>query len=118
MAASAAERGRRAGAGKSTLLKLMVGDLMATEGEVKRHSHLSIARYHQHSVDQLDNSSMVLEFFQVAAAATASPHRAPDQEKEVVPFQRRPPANCADVQARNYWTEREAGNPTCCGYGL
>lgn len=53
-------------AGKSTLLKLMVGDLMPSEGEVKRHSHLSIARYHQHSVDQLDNSAMVLEFFQVS----------------------------------------------------
>lgn len=53
------------GAGKSTLLKLMVGELTPSEGEVKRHSHLSIARYHQHSVDQLDNSSIVLEFFQM-----------------------------------------------------
>ena len=43
----------------------MCGDLMATEGEVKRHSHLNIARYHQHSIDQLDNSQIVLEFFQV-----------------------------------------------------
>jgi ATP-binding cassette subfamily F protein 2 len=52
------------GAGKSTLLKLMTGELQATEGEVKRHSHLSIAKYHQHSVDALDNTVSVLEFFQ------------------------------------------------------
>ncbi|GAQ87542.1 abc transporter [Klebsormidium nitens] len=52
------------GAGKSTLLKLMAGDLMPTRGQVNRHAHLSIGRYHQHSVDQLDESCAVLEFFQ------------------------------------------------------
>ena len=56
------------GAGKSTLLKLMCGDITPSVGEVKRHSHLSIGRYHQHSVDQLDNSQTVLDFFQVRAA--------------------------------------------------
>ena len=41
------------GAGKSTLLKLMVGDLDPTEGTISRHTHLSIGRYYQHSVDAL-----------------------------------------------------------------
>lgn len=52
------------GAGKSTLLKLMTGDITPTKGTVSRHSHLSIGRYHQHSVDILDNSATVLDFFQ------------------------------------------------------
>jgi hypothetical protein len=50
-------------AGKSTLLKLMTGDLEPTVGTVTRHSHLSIGRYHQHSVDQLNPNMTVLEFF-------------------------------------------------------
>lgn len=51
------------GAGKSTLLKLMCGDLMPVEGMIKRHNHLSIGRYHQHSVEQLDMSMTTLEYF-------------------------------------------------------
>jgi len=50
------------GAGKSTLLKLMTGDLVPCVGTVTRHSHLSIGRYHQHSVDQLDENMTPLEF--------------------------------------------------------
>mmetsp|Transcript_21648 Transcript_21648/g.33882 ORF Transcript_21648/g.33882 Transcript_21648/m.33882 type:complete len:625 (+) Transcript_21648:183-2057(+) len=50
------------GAGKSTLLKLMFGDLNPTLGEVKKHSHLKIAKYHQHSVDQLDMEATPLEY--------------------------------------------------------
>lgn len=41
----------------------MTGDLSPSVGDVGRHSHLSIGRYHQHSVDQLDESVCVLEFF-------------------------------------------------------
>ena len=41
------------GAGKSTLLKMMVGELTPTEGDVKRHGHLKIARYNQHSYGTL-----------------------------------------------------------------
>ena len=51
------------GAGKSTILKLMTGDVEPTEGEVGRHHHLSIGRYHQHSVDVLDPRATPLEFF-------------------------------------------------------
>ncbi len=42
------------GAGKSTLLKLIVGDLLPTDGQVRRNGHLRFARYHQHLQDQLD----------------------------------------------------------------
>merc|ERR1719416_114238 len=40
-------------AGKSTLLKLMRGDLVPSEGDVKRHNHLKIGQYNQHSNEQL-----------------------------------------------------------------
>merc|ERR1712025_345272 len=50
------------GAGKSTLLKLMVGELEPTEGTIRRHLHLSIGRYHQHSTDQLDPNMTVLDW--------------------------------------------------------
>jgi ATP-binding cassette subfamily F protein 2 len=50
------------GVGKSTLLKLMVGDITPTVGQVRRHSHLQIGRYYQHSVDQLDMELSPLQF--------------------------------------------------------
>eukprot|EP00457_Paulinella_chromatophora_P001937 gb/GEZN01001940.1/.p1 GENE.gb/GEZN01001940.1/~~gb/GEZN01001940.1/.p1 ORF type:complete len:601 (-),score=116.78 gb/GEZN01001940.1/:755-2557(-) len=51
------------GAGKSTLLKLMCGDITPTIGNVSRHIHLSLGRYHQHSADILDPEKEVLQFF-------------------------------------------------------
>ncbi|TYI10307.1 hypothetical protein ES332_A09G133100v1 [Gossypium tomentosum] len=39
------------GAGKSTLLNLIAGDLVPTEGEVRRSQKLRIGRYSQHFVD-------------------------------------------------------------------
>jgi len=42
------------GAGKSTLLKLLIGELNPSEGMVQLHGHLRIARYHQHSNEQLE----------------------------------------------------------------
>mmetsp|Transcript_28546 Transcript_28546/g.90974 ORF Transcript_28546/g.90974 Transcript_28546/m.90974 type:complete len:613 (-) Transcript_28546:48-1886(-) len=60
------------GAGKSTLLKLMIGELTPNSGVVGRHAHLSIARYHQHSTDVLDNSMTVLDFFRVTYPNTAT----------------------------------------------
>eukprot|EP01112_Ceratiomyxa_fruticulosa_P007176 TRINITY_DN1850_c0_g1_i1.p1 TRINITY_DN1850_c0_g1~~TRINITY_DN1850_c0_g1_i1.p1 ORF type:complete len:662 (+),score=156.45 TRINITY_DN1850_c0_g1_i1:246-1988(+) len=50
------------GNGKSTLLKLMVGDLIPSEGRVNRNPHLRIGRYHQHSTDVLDLDKTPLEF--------------------------------------------------------
>ena len=44
------------GAGKSTLLKLMTGELTASKGSVTRHPALLIGKYHQHSVEVLDQS--------------------------------------------------------------
>ena len=63
------------GAGKSTLLKvktversflnpfqLISGELLPTDGMIRRHSHLKIARYHQHLADQLDFEATPLEY--------------------------------------------------------
>lgn len=50
------------GAGKSTLLKLMCDEIQATQGQMRTHTHLSIARYHQHSNDVLDVLLTPLEF--------------------------------------------------------
>ncbi|XP_020589153.1 ABC transporter F family member 4 [Phalaenopsis equestris] len=41
------------GAGKSTLLNLLAGDLIPTQGEVRRSQKLRIGRYSQHFVDLL-----------------------------------------------------------------
>ena len=51
------------GAGKSTLLKLMTGELTASKGSVTRHPALLIGKYHQRSVEVLDQSKTVLDFF-------------------------------------------------------
>jgi len=51
------------GAGKSTLLKLMLNDLTPTRGEVRRHSALSIGRYHQHSAEIFPADMDPLEYF-------------------------------------------------------
>merc|ERR1712151_972774 len=50
------------GAGKSTLLKLMRGELEPVEGEVKRHGHLRLGIYNQHSAEILPGDKSPLEF--------------------------------------------------------
>lgn len=51
------------GAGKSTLLKLMRNELEPCEGEVKRHGHLRIGQYNQHSEEVLELEKSPLDFF-------------------------------------------------------
>eukprot|EP01133_Synstelium_polycarpum_P016927 gene16927-20135_t len=50
------------GAGKSTLLKLMVQQITPTKGEIRKHGHLKIARYHQHASESLDLEMTPLDF--------------------------------------------------------
>lgn len=50
------------GAGKSTLLKLITGELVPTEGLIRRNSHLKFGRYHQHLADQLDLDMSALDY--------------------------------------------------------
>lgn len=42
------------GAGKSTFLKLLDGSLQPTEGSVRRHAKLSLARFTQHHIEMMD----------------------------------------------------------------
>lgn len=50
------------GAGKTTLLKLLCNELMSTDGLVRTHSHLKIARYHQHLSEMLDLDMSALDY--------------------------------------------------------
>jgi ATP-binding cassette subfamily F protein 2 len=50
------------GAGKSTLLKLITGEVMPTEGHVGRHIKLKLAKYSQHSAEQLDMDLTPIEY--------------------------------------------------------
>ena len=51
------------GAGKSTLVKLMCGELVPTNGDVRPHMHLQMSRFTQHFVDVLDLSRTPLDYF-------------------------------------------------------
>lgn len=51
------------GAGKTTLLKLIAHELTPTEGQVKPHAHLRMARYTQHFVDTLDLEKTPFDYF-------------------------------------------------------
>merc|ERR1712200_251945 len=50
------------GAGKSTLLKLIYGELVPTEGMVRRHNHLKLGLYHQHLHELLEMDLSPLDY--------------------------------------------------------
>merc|ERR1712088_158127 len=50
------------GAGKSTLLKLIYGELVPSEGMIRRHNHLKMARYHQHMHEILEMDLSPLDY--------------------------------------------------------
>jgi ATP-binding cassette subfamily F protein 2 len=52
------------GTGKSTLLNLVTGDLVPVEGSVSRHNALKLAKYSQHSADQLPFDKSPVEHLQ------------------------------------------------------
>lgn len=52
------------GTGKSTLLNLITGALNPCEGTVQRHGQLKLAKYSQHSADQLPYDKSPVEFLQ------------------------------------------------------
>jgi len=52
------------GAGKSTLLNLIMSALKPCEGTISKHVQLKIAKYSQHSADQLPYDLSPIEYFQ------------------------------------------------------
>jgi energy-coupling factor transporter ATP-binding protein EcfA2 len=56
------------GAGKSTLLHLITGALQPSEGTVSKHAALKLAKYSQHSADQLPYDKSPIEYFQALFA--------------------------------------------------
>ena len=52
------------GTGKSTLLHLITSVLQPVKGTVSRHSALKLAKYSQHSADQLPYDKSPIEYFE------------------------------------------------------
>lgn len=50
------------GTGKSTLLHLIMGALQPTEGTISKHVALKLAKYSQHSADQLPYDKSPVEY--------------------------------------------------------
>ncbi|GAA5912857.1 hypothetical protein JCM6882_009497, partial [Rhodosporidiobolus microsporus] len=57
------------GTGKSTLLNLITGALQPTQGSINRHPSLKLAKYSQHSADQLPYDKSPLEYLEVTNKA-------------------------------------------------
>ena len=55
------------GTGKSTLLHLITGALQPSEGTISKYVNLKLAKYSQHSADQLPYESSPIEYFQVCS---------------------------------------------------
>ena len=51
------------GTGKSTLLNLITGALQPAEGTISKHTALILAKYSQHSADQLPYKKTPVEYF-------------------------------------------------------
>jgi len=51
------------GTGKSTLVNLITGDLLPIRGSISRHTALKLAKYSQHSADQLPYDKTPLQYF-------------------------------------------------------
>lgn len=50
------------GTGKSTLLNLITGALQPCEGTISKHTALKLAKYSQHSADQLPYDKSPIEY--------------------------------------------------------
>jgi len=50
------------GAGKSTLIKLLTGDLVPTDGLIRKNPHVRMVRYHQHLHEILDLNLSAVEW--------------------------------------------------------
>ena len=61
------------GAGKTTLTKLITRDLDPTTGFVAKNAHCTIARFHQHFVDQIDLNQTPLEWMRSEYPETIAP---------------------------------------------
>ena len=51
------------GGGKTTLLKLILGQLEPTGGTAQLGNNVSVAAFHQHQADELDDTKTVIELF-------------------------------------------------------
>jgi len=52
------------GTGKSTLLHLITGVLQPTKGTISKHVNLKLAKYSQHSADQLPYGRSPVEYME------------------------------------------------------
>lgn len=52
------------GVGKSTLLHLITGAYQPSQGTISKHVALKLAKYSQHSADQLPYNKTPIEYFQ------------------------------------------------------
>ena len=52
------------GTGKSTLLNMITGDLQPLQGTINKHPSVKLAKYSQHSAEQLPYDKSPLEYFE------------------------------------------------------